>query len=82
MLVPLYGFVQGDTMGLLVLAHDTMRLEEVKNKLRASASVRVDTSVDDHWQLQSEGQPLDGAKTVAEAGLPSLARVDLRRRPP
>jgi len=43
MLVPIYGFVQGDTIGVLVFAHDDMTIAGVIEKLRASTSVRVDT---------------------------------------
>ncbi|HKO93340.1 MAG TPA: toluene-4-monooxygenase system B family protein, partial [Polyangiaceae bacterium] len=41
MLVPLHGFVRGDTVGLLVLVHDTDTIEQVAQTLMAAASVRL-----------------------------------------
>jgi hypothetical protein len=78
MLVPLYGFLEGDTMGVLVLAHADSTLAEVVDKLRASASLRVDTR--GAFDLVAGGQVLDPHATVASAGLTALDRVDARRR--
>lgn len=77
MLIPLYGFLEGDTLGLLVLAHDEMTLAEVAAKLQASASVRVAPL--DRVELVYKGRALDPRQTVADAGLEALSRVDVRR---
>jgi hypothetical protein len=77
MLVPLYGFVEGDTLGVLVLAHDTTSVAEVIDKLRASVQLRVDTS--GSYQLFHAGKALPREHTVARAGLRALDRVDARR---
>ncbi|HEY8945903.1 MAG TPA: toluene-4-monooxygenase system B family protein [Polyangiaceae bacterium] len=76
MLVPLYGFVEGDTLGLLVLAHDDMSIAEVASKLRDSARLRVANPRP--YRLFADGLPLPSARTVADAGLRPLSRVDLR----
>jgi hypothetical protein len=78
-MVPLRGFVEGDSMGLLVFAHQDMPLSEVIRRLLISASVRVDVGDDAGWELRSNGVALPGATTVAAAGLTALDRVDLRR---
>ena len=77
MLVPLIGFVQGDSIGLLVLAHDNMTIEQVADKLRQSARVRVD--IDGQWRLSVGDRSPSPSSTVAEAGLRPLQRIDLRR---
>ncbi|HEU0199339.1 MAG TPA: toluene-4-monooxygenase system B family protein [Burkholderiaceae bacterium] len=77
MLVPVYGFLEGDTMGLLVLAHDDMSIAEVIAKLRAAARVRTAWSGD--AQALFRGIALDPLATVAEAGLAALDRIDVRR---
>ena len=78
MLVPLYGFVEGDTIGLLVLAHDDMPMAEVAKKLLTAASLRVQRQ--DPYDLFRDGQRLPPDANVAELGLGALARVDLRFR--
>lgn len=78
MLVPLYGFVEGDTLSVLVLAHDDMKVSEVMRMLRSSVAVRVDESGE--WVLFYRGEPVPLGRTVAEAGLEALTRIDLRRR--
>jgi hypothetical protein len=81
MLVPLYGFVEGDTMGLLVLAHHDMNMKEVADLLRDSARIRVGTSAA-VWRLHVDGHAVNEALTVAELGLEPLARIDLRQHTP
>lgn len=81
MLVPLYGFVEGDTMGLLVLAHHDMDMRQVAKLLGDSARVRVAPSAQ-AWELHVRGRAVNEALTVAELGLDPLARIDLRRRAP
>jgi S1-C subfamily serine protease len=80
MLIPLYGFVEGDTIGVLVLADSDMLLAQVGDKLRESAAVRVDTDEGGQWQLYARGEPLDLSRSVSAAGLSALDRIDLRRR--
>ena len=79
MLVPLYGFLEGDTMGLLILAQSDDTLARVADKLRASASLRVDTSRGP-YDVVVGGERLDPHATVASVGLTALDRVDVRRR--
>lgn len=77
MLVPLYGFAEGDTMGVMVLAHEGWTIAEVVARLRGSVSLRVDTGGD--WELRVGDRALPADATVAGAGLCALDRVDLRR---
>lgn len=75
MLIPLYGFLRGDSIGLLVLVHDTDSVEEIGRKLQEAASVRVAPvpSVDVYYR----GTVLNPAISVAQAGLEALERVDV-----
>lgn len=77
-MIPLYGFVQGDTMGLVVLAGEDDTIAEVARRLAAAASVRVAPrpNVDLMWR----GRVLDPQSTVRAAGLSALERVDLVER--
>jgi hypothetical protein len=74
-LVPLYGFLQGDTIGLLVLVHDTDTVAEIARKLQQAAAVRL--SPKPGGSVYHEGRPLDPALTVAQAGLTALERIDV-----
>lgn len=78
MLIPLIGFVEGDTIGTLVLAHHDMPLSDVADKMREAASVRVDSD-DSSWRLEAHDAVLDPDDTVVQAGLSLLDRIDLRR---
>ncbi len=77
MIVPLYGFVEGDTMGLLVLARPDMRVDQIVAQLSDAASVRVDPA--GPWRLVARGGDLPADKTVEELSLLAFERVDLRR---
>ena len=75
MLVPLYGFLQGDTVGLLVLVHDTDTVAEIGRKLQQAAAVRVAPKPRAH--VAHGGRVLAPELTVAQAGLSALDRVDV-----
>jgi len=75
MLMPLYGFLRGDSIGLLVLVHDTDTVGEIARKLQEAASVRVapKPSADVYYR----GTLLDPGQTISRAGLEALERVDV-----
>ena len=75
--IPLYGFLEGDTIGLLVLAEEDDSIAELARKLQAAARLRV--AIDGPVTVIQDGKPIDPALTVAEAGLQPLARIDVRR---
>jgi hypothetical protein len=75
MLVPLYGFLKGDTIGLLVLVHDTELVREIGRKLQEAASVRV--APRPGAEVYCRGSLLSPDLTVGEVGLKALERVDV-----
>jgi hypothetical protein len=75
MLVPLYGFVAGDTLGILVLAHDDETIASVAAQLQHAASVRVAPRA--RVRVLARGAVLDPRATVADCGLGALERIDL-----
>lgn len=79
MLVPLYGFLEGDTLGLLVLAHDTDLIGTVALKLQASAELRVESFAP--FEVICGETSLDLEQTVKKAGLKALDRIVVKRVP-
>jgi hypothetical protein len=75
MLVPLYGFLRGDTIGLVVLVHDTDRVAAIATSLQQAATVRVAPVAG--ASVYFDGRRLDPALTIGEAGLRALDRVDV-----
>ena len=73
--IPLYGFLEGDTVGLLILAEEADTLQALARKLQDAASLRVGTK--DHVQVVYNDKTMDMAMTVAQAGLQSLDRFDV-----
>ncbi len=74
-LVPLYGFVRGDTLGLLVLVRSGDTVAKLAATLEEAARVRV--APFSHPRVVDNGKPLEPGLTVAAAGLSPLARVEL-----
>lgn len=74
-MVPLYGFVRGDTLGVVVLAQDGDTIAEVAARLQAAVAMRVRPRA--RVRLLAGGRALDPEATVAAAGLGPLDRVDL-----
>jgi hypothetical protein len=75
MLVPLYGFLAGDTLGLVVLVHDDERVRDIAERLQQAAAVRVAPRAEAHVYVR--GQRLDPDLTVAAAGIAALDRIDV-----
>jgi hypothetical protein len=72
--IPLYGFVEGDSLGLLVLAEPDQTIASLARRLAESASVRVQPAA--ALDLRLGERTLDPRLTVAGAGLQPLDRVD------
>jgi hypothetical protein len=73
---PLYGFLEGDSIGLLVLAAPTDTMAQIAAKLQQSASVRVAPRARVHVEIG--GRPVSGTVTVQGVGLAALDRFDVR----
>jgi hypothetical protein len=74
--LPLYGFVEGDTIGLLILADEQESVRSLAGKLRDAANLRVDGSR--HTEVVYRGVVLDPDSTLAQADFKPLQRFDLR----
>ena len=75
MLVPLYGFLRGDTIGLVILVHDHQSIAEVAQMLQEAASMRV--APKSRASVYFAGKLLDPVLSVAQSGLSMLDRVDV-----
>ena len=73
--VPLYGFLQGDTVGLLILADDGETLEALARKLQAAASLRVARR--EQVRVVYNDKTMDLTMTVAQARFQALDRFDV-----
>jgi hypothetical protein len=73
--IPLYGFLQGDTVGLLILAEEAETLLALARKLQDAASLRV--AARDRVQVVYNDKTMDPAMTVAQTGLQALDRFDV-----
>lgn len=77
MALPLYAFVRGDTLGLVVLAPETESVDELALRLTRAAAPRV--TLEGPLRVLHRGRALDGELTLREAGIRALDRVDLVR---
>ena len=74
MLVPVYGFIRGDTLGVLVLVQDTDTIATLSDSLAQAGCMRVPPF---RGRIHHAGKLLAPTLTVAAAGLQALDRVDL-----
>lgn len=75
MTIPLYGFLEGDTVGLLILAEEKDTLQSLARKLQDAASLRVARG--DKVRVVYNDKTMDPAMTVIEAGMHALDRFDV-----
>lgn len=76
--IPLYGFLEGDTIGLLILADEDETVGSLAEKLQQAASLRVAPS--SSFEVLYEENPVDLKMTVAQAEMKPLERFDVIRR--
>jgi hypothetical protein len=76
--IPLYGFLEGDTVGLVILAEPDDTAAQLAEKLQKAASVRV--APNEAMDLVYAGQKRHPQQTAAEMGLAPLDRIDVRHR--
>jgi Toluene-4-monooxygenase system protein B (TmoB) len=79
-MIPLYGFLEGDTLGLLMLVQADTTLAELADKLRSAARLRADPGA--RVAIWVRDQVLDPALSVAEAKLEPLDQFEVRRARP
>ena len=75
MAIPLYAFVRGDTLGLVVLAPPEEQVDDLALRLSRAAAPRVVLS--GRLVVMHKGKRLPGELTLTEAGVRPLDRVDL-----
>jgi hypothetical protein len=73
--IPLYGFLQGDTVGLLILADEGDTLHSLAQRLQDAAGLRV--AGRDRVQVLYNDKTMDPAITIAQAGFQALDRFDV-----
>jgi len=76
--IPLYGFLEGDTLGLLMLAEEGETVLQLARKLQQAASLRVARV--DQIDFIYNGKAIDPGLTVAQAGFQQLDRFDVISR--
>ena len=75
MSIPLYAFVRGDTLGLVVLAPESESVDELAQRLSRAAAPRV--TLIGPLRVLHRGHVLRGDQSLMEAGINALDRVDL-----
>jgi Toluene-4-monooxygenase system protein B (TmoB) len=75
MAIPLYGFLEGDTIGLLLLAEEGETVLQLARKLQDAANIRVARS--DKIGLNYNGKSIDPGLTIAQAGFEAMDRFDV-----
>ena len=73
-MIPLYGFLAGDTIGLLILAREDDRVSDLAVRLVQAARVRVVPKPT--IRIVHAGRVLEPGWTLREAGISPLDRVD------
>jgi hypothetical protein len=73
--IPLYAFVRGDTLGLVVLAREDENVDSLAQRLARAAAPRV--KVAGRLTVLHRGKILRGPLSLHEAGVRPLDRVDL-----
>jgi len=74
-MIPLYGFLEGDSIGLLVLADENDTAADLAEKLQSAARMRVKTEA--KVRVVHQGVIIGPHTTVAQAQMTALDRFDV-----
>lgn len=74
-MIPLYGFLQGDSIGLLVFAEESDTASDLAEKLQAAARMRVKAA--GKVKVVYQGVVIATHTTVAQAQMGALDRFDV-----
>lgn len=75
-MIPLYGFLEGDTVGLLILGYESETVVELAEKIQRSARVRVPHK--SQVNVIYKGQILKPNLNLSQTGIEALDRIDVR----
>ena len=75
--IPLYGFLEGDTIGLLIVAEENETVRNLAQKLQDGADIRV--APREKVRVIYKEKVLDPKLTLVQAGLEALERFDVIR---
>jgi len=75
--IPLYGFLEGDTIGLLIVAEENETVRDLARKLQDGARLRV--APREKVRVIYKEKVLDPKLTLVQAGLEALERFDVIR---
>lgn len=75
-MIPVYGFLQGDTLGILVFAYEEDTVETLASRLVSASCVRVEPGKN-LTTVIFKGQKLDAKQTLKSIGLEPLERFDV-----
>jgi hypothetical protein len=78
-MIPLYGFLEGDTVGLLLLGREEETVATLAERMQVSAEVRVARRA--RVRVVHAGHVLADDATLVEAGLRPLDRIDIVEAP-
>jgi hypothetical protein len=78
--LPLYGFREGDSIGLLIMADEQETVGSLAQKLQEAASIRVTPA--ERVELVHRNHLLDLSITLSQAGVAALDRFDVREERP
>jgi hypothetical protein len=74
-MIPLYGFLQGDSIGVLVLAEESDTAADLAEKLQSAARIRVRHEA--KVRVVYQGVIIGSQMTVAQAQMGALDRFDV-----
>lgn len=80
MVIPFYGFLEGDTLGLLILAEENETIESLAQKVLRSGALRVSQKRD--MRVIHQGIELPFEITVKESGMKVLDIFYVQSPPP
>lgn len=77
-MIPLYGFLEGDTLGLLVMAQETDSVSDLADRLQKSAAVRVERR--EGLSVFKDDKELPMHQNLSAVGFQPLDRFEVRAK--
>lgn len=80
-MIPLYAFLEGDSVGILLFSSKNDSMVELVHKLLAAAAVRVAANPAAEYQVYAKDELVSAQATVGQLKLKPLDKIEVRRMP-
>ena len=81
-MIPVYAFLEGDSLGLLVFAYEDETVADLTRKVCASSRCRINVKDPGRLCARFGGEALEPGMKIRDTGISALSMIEIRKNKP